>query len=113
MSGCVCPGDISTYECVTMGAGLTIWTGTAFNCSSSSNEILLFHSRFSSTKGTYGSCNDGSIVGRSLFVEGNNYTSLLNVTVTPNIAGKTVECFYDDGRTATLFFTLTIPTTGL
>ena len=96
-----------------MGRGSTVWTGTAFNCSSSNNDILLLHSHFSSTEGGYGSCNNGAIVGRSLGVEGNYYTSQLNVTVTTDVAGKTVECFYDDGRTATLLFILMIPTTGL
>ena len=52
-------------------------------------------------------------MGRSLGVEGNNYTSQLNVTVTTDVAGKTVECFYDDGHIATLLFILMIPTTGL
>ena len=91
----------------------TVWTGTAFNCSSSNNDILLLHTPFSSSEGDYGSCNNGAIVGRNLGVEGNYYTSQLNVTITPDIAGKTVECFYDDGHIATLLFILTIPTTGL
>ena len=106
MSGCVCPGDTLIYECTVMGRGSTVWTGTAFNCSSSNNEILLLHTHFSSIEGDYGLCNNGAIVGQSLGVEGNNYTSQLNVTVTPDIAGKIVECFYDDGCTATLLFIL-------
>ena len=96
-----------------MGAGPTIWTGTAFNCSASDYAIILLHSRFSSTKGDYGSCSNGAIVGQSLGVEGNNYTSQLSVTVTPDIAGKTVECLYDDEHITTLVFTLVIPTIGL
>ena len=112
MSGCACPGDILTYECTAVGAGFTIWTGSAFNCSNRDYMILLFHNYFSLAKGDYGLCNNGDIVGQSLSVEGNNYTSQLNVTVTSNTAGKTIECSYDDGLIATLIFTLQIPTTG-
>ena len=95
-----------------MGAGFTIWTGTAFNCSASDYAILLLHNRFSS-KGDHGSCSNGAIVARSLSVEDNNYTSQLNVTVTPDTAGKTIECLYDDGLIAILVFTLVLPMTGL
>ena len=109
MSGCACPGDTLTYECTAVGAGSTIWTGSAFNCSNSNYMILLLHSHFSSTKGDYGSCTNGAIVGRSLSAEGNYFTSQLNVTVTSDTAGKTID---DDGLIATLIFTLQIPTTG-
>ena len=51
-------------------------------------------------------------MGRSLGIEGNNYASQLNVTVTPDIAGKTIECLYEDGLVITHVFTLVIPTTG-
>jgi hypothetical protein len=112
ISGCTCPGDTLTYECTAMGGGPTVWTGSAFNCSSSSHMILLLHNRFSSSKGDYGSCNNGAIVGRSVSAEGNSYTSQLNVTITPDTAGKTIECEYDDGPIVTLVFTSVIPTTG-
>ena len=49
VSGCACPGDTLTYECTVVGAGSTIWTGSAFNCSNSNYMILLLHNRFSST----------------------------------------------------------------
>ena len=52
-------------------------------------------------------------MARSLSVEDNNYTSQLNVTVTPDIAGKTIKCLHDNGSIATLVFSLVIPTTGL
>ena len=42
-----------------------------------------------------GTCNNGQIVGESLSVQGNNYNSQLNVTVTPDMAGKTIICVYD------------------
>ena len=34
-------------------------------------------------------------MGQSLDVQGNNYTSQLNVTITPNTAGKIITCAYD------------------
>ena len=54
-------------------------------------------------------------MARTLSVEGNNYTSQLNVTVTPDTAGKTIECAHDDARGNVYYlFTLKIPTvTGL
>ena len=95
-----------------MGGSSTVWTGSAFNCLHRNNEITLLHNRFKSAYGTNNSCNNGAIVGQSLFVEGNNYTSQLNVTVTPEIAGKTVMCISDNGTTTMLLFSLVIPSTG-
>jgi hypothetical protein len=34
-------------------------------------------------------------VGQSLGVQDNNYISQLNVTITPETAGKTITCAYD------------------
>ena len=108
VSGCVCPGDILMYECTVTERGVTIWTGSAFNCSSSNNEIAFLHSRFN--VGTYDTCNNGAIVAMGLAAEGNNYTSQLNVTVTPDTAGKTVMCVGDNGLYSTLFLSRVIPT---
>ena len=44
-----------------------------------------------------------------LSVDGNNYTSQLNVTVTPDTAGKTIECLYDDVSIITLQLSSEIP----
>jgi hypothetical protein len=109
MNGCVCPGDILIYECTVMRGVATVWTGSALDC----NEIVLLHSddEWYNKSGLY--CSNGATVARRLSVEGNNYTSQLNVTVTPDTAGQTVECLYDDGLTATLVFTSVIPKTGL
>ena len=94
---CVCPGDKLTYWCTVHGeaTGATIWNGTAFSgCQPDPDEILLQHSRFTTT-GSTGICNNGSIVGQSLSVQGSNYTSQLNVIITPDTVGKTVKCAYD------------------
>ena len=91
---CVCPGDKLTYTCSVQGNGygVTIWNGSAFtDCLQ--NEITLLHSRFSSM-GDSGSCNNRAIMARSLGVQGKNYTSQLNITLTPYIAGKIIMCAY-------------------
>jgi hypothetical protein len=87
-----------TYTCTIRAEerGATTWTGTAFDCSG--NEIVLIHTFFSYPyREVAGECNNGAIVARSLSAEGNNYTSQLNVIVTPEIVGKSIECRYDHG----------------
>ena len=93
---CVCSGDHLIYVCTVHGdiIGATVWNGTAFS-SCLQDEIILPHSQFTSTRGSIGTCNDGDIVGRGLQVEGNNYTSQLYVTITPDTAGKIIVCAYD------------------
>ena len=93
-------------------SGGTVWTGTALNCVSTNNEIILLHGRFMS-HGSYGSCNNGAIVARSLSTDGNYYTSQLNVTVTPDILGKTIECGYDNLIYSISFQLIVISITGL
>ena len=113
VSGCTCPGDALTYECTVMGKiiGVTFWSGTAFKCRDSSDAIILLHSQFNSS---YGICNDGTIIAKSISLEGNNYTSQLNITVTPDIVGKTIECHYTGGNgIITLLSSWVILRTGL
>ena len=111
MNGCVCPGDTLTYECTAMGLGSTIWTGSALHCTN--DEIVLIHTRFLyNESGILTSCNNGAIVARILSVEDNNYTSQLNVTITPDTAGETIECASDDGIRSKYHFSSTIPEIG-
>ena len=91
-------------------AHTTVWTGSAFDCPETNNRIYQVHSH--APDESYRICN-GDIVARISSVEGNNYTSQLNVTVTPETMGKTVECHYDNGYISTFLFSLMIPTTGL
>ena len=109
---CVCPGDRLTYRCAVQGSanGATVWCGTAFiGCLQ--NEILLQHRQFTPTGGPAETCNNGAIVGRSLGVQGNNFTSQLNVTITPDTAGKTITCAYDEliGQDIMIKFSTIIP----
>ena len=91
-----CPGDVLTTKCTIMGDGATVWQGTAFQCSSSSNIILLLHSRFTGSHYPTASCNNGAIVARRLGIVNNSYISQLNVTVSPELNNTTVECWYDN-----------------
>ena len=80
--------------------GITVWRGTAFNCSQSDNEIILLHTRFQSDADMLKTCNNGTIVGRGIRVENNSsFTSQLNVTVTPDVIGESVECVHDNETT--------------
>ena len=81
-----------------MGNGTTLWEGTAFDCPSTMNEIILRHSQFSMPGGTSKGCNHRAIMGRSLRVENNHYTSQLNVTVSASLNNKTVQCVHNSDR---------------
>ena len=98
-SDCASPGlrycDTLTFECTVVGGFGTVWRGLAFDCENSNNEITLLHSRF--VNGTIGTCNNDSIIGRSIGDEnGTCFTSQLSVTITPDIIGNTIECIHDD-----------------
>ena len=97
MDECICPGYNVIFECSIFGNGITVWQGSAFDCSSSMNQILLSHSRF---EGRTDRCNNGAIVASSIAAlptsSGDQcFISQLNVTVTDTLRNKTVECFHD------------------
>ena len=84
-----------TYECTVMGShfGNTVLAGSAFNCSL--DEITLQHLQF--PENAHGECNNGYILGKSIrVVDGRYYTSQLNVTISSDLVGKSIICFYDD-----------------
>ena len=83
-----------TYTCTVTGLGNTLWNGSAFDCGHIINEIILRHSQFtvSAGHGTFGECNNGAIVARSIGVTNNRYISELNVTVSANLHNRTVQC---------------------
>ena len=76
---------------VDSGGGSTIWRGSAFNCAG--DAITLIHQNF--IDGTIRGCNDGDIVGQSVGVDGEFYTSQLNVTISAGLNSKTVVCYFD------------------
>lgn len=94
---CACPGSVLTFSCTTIGFGTTIWTGKAFKCSNSDNEIALRNSQFAS--GSSGTCNNGAIAARSLTVTNGSYhTSQLNVTVSSGLNQASIECKYNSNE---------------
>ena len=92
--------------------GVTVWQGTALDCGSKNNELLLLHRRFTLEGGTSEECNNGDIVGESLRVEGNSYTSRLNVTLTSDMIGRSIACVVDTGTTSTVIGSLLIEPVG-
>ena len=99
-------------ECTVNGTshGTTTWRGDSEVFVCHAMEITLLHHRFTTNKDD---CNNGSVhvVGKGLKVEGNQYTSQLNVTLKENMIGKTIECYYEGGG-QTLIDSVTINTTG-
>ena len=46
-------------------------------------------------RGPTGKYNNGDIEAQSFGAQGNNYTTQLDVTITPDVVGKTIMCVYD------------------
>ena len=104
---CPCPGQNLTFECTIVGGGTTLWQGAeVFDCPAHSNEIVLRHINFGSS--VMGECNAGAIVGQSLRVESNSYTSRLSVVYSERLNGKNVTCAYDNGLTVSSRISLMI-----
>ena len=101
LSDCVCPGHELWLQCTVVGPGFTIWKGSAFNCSSTSDEIFLRHSQFESGKVIRG-CNYGRIIARGINKtsdsDGDKYISQLTIQlgVNDSLDGRTVECVHDN-----------------
>jgi hypothetical protein len=102
----VCPDGELRLECTVVEGANTVWKGTAFDCSTSNDEIALRHSQFES--GIVGECNNGMIMGRNLnrMFDGPNSTftsqlvihlPLLNAAGN-TLDGTTVECIHDNGH---------------
>ena len=95
---CTCPGYIVAYECTVMGGLGTVWSGSAFNCENSANEMVLLHRRFGLSDRDYTkTCNNGAISGRGVRVSDDFYTSQVNVTISRDLIGKTIECAHYSG----------------
>lgn len=95
-SQCACIGRELTYTCTAVGRGSTLWTGTAFDCTN--NWINLRHSLFNDTgRGATGDCSGGAIVGESVGVTDNCYTSRLRVRIAADMNNKTIRCDHRPG----------------
>ena len=87
------------YTCNTSapGGGTILWGGSAFDCSSTSNEIRLRLSQFDSP-GTSGSCNNNAMRARSVGVVNTDcYISELSVTVSTAFNNRIIRCNHDSG----------------
>jgi hypothetical protein len=89
---CSCIGDTLTFECTVMSELATIWRGSALNCASGDNGLILFNTSVQDK-----TCNEDLITGRVIKREGDNYTSQLNVIFSSDLIGKNVECASDNG----------------
>ena len=90
-TNCMQEGSIFTYECTvtdTNGIGSTIWSGNAFQCMQSSNQITLTHSRYES--GLNSTCGNFSAV--SVGTNGSEYTSRLTFFGDNKLNGTTINC---------------------
>ena len=96
-SNCTCEGYNQVYECIVTGSGAIVWRGTAFDCSTSSNEMVLLQS----SSGTE-VCNDGAISGCIIGADNNTYLSQLTVSVSAEMIGMNISCFHDSGATPKL-----------
>ena len=97
---CACPGEEVILTCTVVGGGITVWSGTAFSCSSGTNDISLSHSRF--MEGISKSCNGGAIVARSVGVTDDCYTSQLSVQVSSSLNSRTIQCAHDSNAGPTI-----------
>ena len=94
---CACPGEVLSYTCTIDSGNTTIWGGSAFDCTTTGNEIKLIHHNF--INWTSGKCNNGAILGEIVNVDGTHFTSQLNVTISSELNNKTVTCSSDSGNT--------------
>ena len=99
VAGCLCPGETVTYQCALSGGTATVWRGSAFDCTSTSNSLTLHHSQYTSGNSS-GDCNSHNILGQGVSVANSTYVSVLNVTVNSNYSyskNEMIECVYFDG----------------
>lgn len=94
-AACACPGQKLIFTCAIRGGGSTLWSGTAFNCSNSNNEIQLRHTQFTVFGGPSGSCNNHTINATSNGVMDGSYCSQLVVRVSTSLNNKTIQCTHD------------------
>ena len=93
---CTCRGHNVTYECTVIGSGATVWKGTAFDCSLTSNEFVILHYiNYTSQKSQ--TCNNGAIIGRVARAEADSYTSQITVQINDELNGTTIVCAHDNG----------------
>ena len=101
LSDCVCPGHELRLQCTVAGSGFTLWKGSAFNCSITSDYIYLSHTQIDSGSATR-HCNNGRIIARGINKtsgsDGDKFISQLTIQlgINDSLDGGTVECAHDN-----------------
>ena len=101
LNECTCPGHELRLECTVVGGGVTLWRGSAFDCTSKQNSIALRHSQFEN-RTVMEMCNDGAVIGHSIGKTSVGldfeFTSqlIIRLDVDATLDGRTVECAYDN-----------------
>ena len=108
INSCTCEGHVQIYECRVTGNGATIWKGTALDCHSSTNEIVILPSDSVNRSIT---CNNGKIVGRLVRHENDSYVSQLSVSVSSEVTGRSISCYHEVGVDTLEIGTLHLATT--
>lgn len=115
--GCICRGHSITFVCNATGGGSTVWQGSAFDCPSSSSEIFLLHSQYTSSNRPQGLCNSGAIEAHAIGIDQRLgvFTSQLVISnLSLSLNGMTVECAHDSGVAVNIIGTSVIAfTTGI
>ena len=93
LTSCTCPGHQLILECTAFGSGATVWTGTALD-QCPGGQVFMRHSEFQS--GRTWTCN-GQVIGRTVGVSNQSYTSQLAVTVSNGLNGRGIQCSHDNG----------------
>ena len=98
ITSCTCPGYKAVYECAVAGGGATIWQGTALE-ECAGGRIVLRHSQFESGHNIKRTCGTSSpVVGRTVSVVNDSYTSQLTINISQHLNGSIIECASDSGR---------------
>ena len=109
LTSCSCPGHQLIFECTAFGSGATVWRGTALD-QCPGGQVFMRHSEFQS--GRTWTCN-GQIVGRTVGISNQVYTSQLAVTVSNGLNGRGIQCSHDNGTVPFIIGVSTIQiTTG-
>ena len=97
VSDCICPDYTVVYVCTIMGGDgdHTVWKITAFD---DCLNVILVHNEFEMIK----TCNNKSVVAKGISLSEGYYTSQLNLTVSHDIIGQSIECIHDDTDGGTL-----------
>ena len=88
---------METYICTVVGGGFTRWSGTAFDCSLTGNNIVLIHFMYPGVASTCTSAisGNGTSVDNSTSGIEPCYTSELSVTISTHMDGQSVVCSRD------------------